>query len=92
MPLSLLSLMLPALALPFFGVWEDLQLVMLVLVYLMLYWVFSDVAGNPLLALVIATIVFFVLALPYDWIRVFLFITLVFTKALQKQTIKPWEW
>jgi len=94
MPLPLLSALplLSVLVLPFFDLWADLQLVILILVYLMLYWVFSDTAGNPLLALVIATVVFFVLALPYEWIRVFLFITLVFMKTFQHETIKPWEW
>ena len=91
-PLLSALTVLPTLALPFFGLWEDLQLVMLILVYLMLYWVFIDTAGNPLLALVIATVVFFVLVIPYEWIRVFLFITLVFMKMFQHQTVKPWEW
>ncbi len=77
---------------PVLGLWEDFQLVMLVAIFIMLYWLVIDNTGNPLLALVVVTVIFFVLVIPYEWVRVFLFVTLVFYQAFQKETIKPWEW
>jgi len=81
-----------ALSLPVFALWDDFQLVMMVAILLMLYWLFADLTKSPLLTLVVVAIVFFVIVIPYEWVRVFLFITLFFYKAFQHETIKPWEW
>ncbi|MCX6768125.1 MAG: hypothetical protein NTY90_05380 [Candidatus Micrarchaeota archaeon] len=78
--------------LPFLGLWEDFQLVMLVAIFIMLYWLVIDNTQNPILALIVVTIIFFVIAIPYEWVRVLLFLSLVFYQVFQKEAIKPWEW
>lgn len=66
-------------------------LVVLILVFVALYKYLSDsFIESPLLALLVTIIIVFLIVIPFEWVKYFLFVALVMYGFFS--TFKPWEW
>ncbi|MFA6048572.1 MAG: hypothetical protein WC792_01320 [Candidatus Micrarchaeia archaeon] len=73
------------------GFWDDFGLVVLILLFFLLYNLFSNgLVQSPFLALIITAIVVWVVVLPYEWFMYLLFVVLFLGSAFSR--IKPSEW
>ncbi len=71
--------------------WDDFGLVVLILLFFLLYNIFSTgLIRSPFLALIVTAIVVYVVVLPYTWFMYLLFIILFLGSAFSR--IKPGEW
>jgi len=81
------------LALPVFytDFWEAFGLVVLILVFFTLYNLLTNnFIRHPLLALLVAALIVFLLVIPYDWFKYLLFVVLVLYGMFT--VLKPGEW
>lgn len=79
----------PALAAAAF--WDDFGLVVLILVFFGLYKVLTnDFIPSPQVAMIVAVIILFLVVIPYDWFKYFLFCVLFLFTFFERAT--PWKW
>lgn len=98
--LSLLQGFLPALnaaspvfPLPtlLFSFMEDLDLVIVLLVFFALYNLLTnDFIKSPLLAMLVAVVILFTLVIPYDWFKYFMFVILIMYGFFGTATPAKW--
>ena len=73
------------------GFWDDFGLVILILLFFLLYNLFtSDFIKSPFLALIVTAVVVYLVVLPYEWFMYLLFIVLFLGAAFEK--IDPSKW
>lgn len=70
---------------------DSLDVVILIIVFIMLYKLFyPGVVESKVIALAIAAIVTYLLVIPYDWFRYFLFVALFLYSFFW--SFQPWDW
>lgn len=71
--------------------WADMDLVVTILLFFMIYWILTQgLIDNSLAALVVAAVIVWLVVIPYGWFRYLLFIVLFLGKAFGEIKFKDW--